>query len=180
MSITPIQSRGFTLIEVLVSMAIFALIMVITADVFGRTVRVYGYTHASQRAAEDLHFAMSRIGKSLRTGSVAAVSSSAIVVYDYSRGQCVRYAFASNAITEQTVTMSDMSGCGANRFSGVSATPLTESPITSGAFTATTSRYDPPRVGRVTMTVTATPSRGAAVHMQTSVSLRDYDVSGLM
>ncbi len=184
----PKQRRGFSLIEVLVSIFIFAIIMTATANIFGHTVKSYRYARASQAALEDAQFAMNRIAKSLRTSSVQSVGpgGQSIIIYDYSRsgGACVRYRITGNAITEEVKQLNyntdDILNCNSSAFTGVAPATLTTHDV-QGAFVATASDYDQKHAGRVSMVfVVKDVHNGAPVYLQTTVSLRDYDVSGLM
>ncbi len=182
------QYRGFSLIEVLVSIAIFAIIMTATVNIFGHTVQNYHYERASQEALEDAQFAMNRIAKSLRTSSVQHIGTNgqSIIIYDYSRsgGACVRYAITGNAITEEVKLLDyntdDILNCNNSAFVGVAPIVLTAHNV-YGTFVAVPSDYNRKRAGRVSMVfVVKDDNNGTPVSLQTTVSLRDYDVSGLM
>lgn len=184
---TPQTQRGFSLIEVLISIFIFGIIMTAASVVFGRSVESYRHARASQQILEDAQFAMNRIAKSLRTSSVIQLGAGgrSIIIYDYSRdgGACVRYRFTGGVITEEVEPLNyntdDILRCGPGIFtSSTTRADLTTLPVT-GQFAAQSSTYQT-RVGKVSMVFVMTDVTGAPVRLQTTVSLRDYDVSGLL
>ncbi len=177
------MQRGFTLIEALVSVAIFAIVIVAVAEIFGRSVQSYGYARAAQQAAEDASFAINRMAKSLRTSTIRYHNASVIVLYDYSRQMCVRYAIMSARVTESARSMDDVLSCNRTSLNGYPVIELTSLP-TEGRFVVVPSAYGDSGngvVGIATVVLeTAAPSHDVTARVQASVSLRDYDVSGLM
>ncbi len=181
------SKRAFSLIEVIIAIFIFSVIMTAAASVLGRSVKEYRYARASQRVLEDAEFAMNRIAKSLRTSSVMSVASNGknIVIYDYSRngGACVRYTFMADTIVEEVEPLNyntdDITKCNASIFTFTTPQALLTYTQVDGQFSAQPSAYKT-RVGRVTMAIVAQDNRGMKMYLQTTVSLRDYDVSGLL
>lgn len=184
---------GFTLFEVMISIFMFSVIMVAASNIFAQSVQSYRYARASQQTMEDMQFAMNRVAKSLRTSSVQSVGTGGqnIVIYDYSRegGACIRYTFTTgSAILEEVNLLSyeDTDAISCSFGGGTTSATITKKPV-AGQFSATASEYKDPHdsgdtgaVGRVTMVIVGEDSVGAAMHLQTSVSLRDYDQSGLL
>lgn len=171
------NKKGFTLIEVLVSMFVFAIVMLATISIFAQIMSNYRYTRETQRALEDAQFAMNRIAKVLRTSTVVSSSTSQIIAYDYSQGKCVRYALNSVAreITETVTSGNSPNDCGSGGVSNV----LNVAPLT-GSFLAQSSDNASKTVGYVVMSFEVEGPDSKKIYIQTTVSLRDYEVSGLL
>jgi prepilin-type N-terminal cleavage/methylation domain-containing protein len=176
-NITSTTKSGFTLIELLISTFIFAIIMTVVAGIFGNAISSYRYAYSSQQTVEDAQYAMNYIAKILRTSSIQSQSSTRVVVYDYSRAQCAEYEIESGVVTERTASPTGEpfdSPCSGASFGSTRELVVGD---VAGAFDidSSTDGY----VGKVTMRLKIT-LHDAVTRMQTSVSLRDYDISGLL
>ncbi|HHH12381.1 MAG TPA: type II secretion system protein [Candidatus Moranbacteria bacterium] len=178
------QKRGFTLIEMLLSIFIFSVLMLTVAGIFGNAIAAYKYAKGTQRSLEEAQFAMNRIAKTLRTATVkSSGSAKAVEVYNYSEGKCVRYEITSaGEVTEKKVSppadFDPVTGS-CPSFSAVPATVLAKNLLYAETmFSVQVSA--PQSAGRIGMIFTVKRGTEKPVSLQTSVSLRDYEVSGLL
>lgn len=117
------KRKGFTLVELMVSIFIFLIIMTAIVGIFARQIQAYRYARVSQGDLENAQFAMNYIAKTLRTATVLGRngddlrdpvqfgiaqgdnaddfsllridSPSRLVLYDFSQELCMRFYFAS-------------------------------------------------------------------------------------
>ncbi|MFZ1736127.1 MAG: prepilin-type N-terminal cleavage/methylation domain-containing protein [Candidatus Moraniibacteriota bacterium] len=91
------NSRGFSLLEVLLATFIFSIIMVGVTSYFVSITVANQNTKRLQQNLEDIQFTMNRVAKSLRTSvfisSPSSHSSQEIRVFDYSQSLFLRYKF---------------------------------------------------------------------------------------
>ncbi len=117
------MKKGFTLIEMMVSVFIFALMMTAIASVFASQIRAYKNAHTLQGDLENAQFALNYISKTLRTASLIGYGSNSsmqdlldrkqfgtteydndfylkpieqnegLILYDFSQEYCVRFTF---------------------------------------------------------------------------------------
>ncbi|MCK4635439.1 MAG: prepilin-type N-terminal cleavage/methylation domain-containing protein [Candidatus Moranbacteria bacterium] len=108
------KQKGFTLIELMVSIFIFMIIISLVIEIFGKQVVASRHARVLQRNIEDADFAMNYVAKTLRTSSLptseegigngTASGSSAdqslgtiytdiVYAYDYSQKSCFKFAF---------------------------------------------------------------------------------------
>lgn len=177
LSIRSKNSAGFTLIETLVSMFIFVLVVASVSQIFTRAFSGYRYEKSTQESLESAQFAMNTMAKELRTSSIVAfVSTTDIKFIDYSQGKCFEY-----QITAGTLTMAYRDGvtkvadCGGS----YGDSTIVASGIVGGRFSVVSSNAT--QVGRVTISLQVGGATASAQksNIQTSVSLRDYNVSGV-
>lgn len=168
--------RGFTLIEVLVAMFIFTLMMASVAQIFSTTFLGYHNMRAVQRDIDNAQYSLNILAKELRTSSIVNFTSSSVKFFDHSQGKCFQYQINGNNLQVTSAGASDTAACTATSLS--SPTTISTGLIT-GTFRVTPSTVSPPHVGKVTVSIDI--SEGSAHHarIQTSVSLRDFSVSGL-
>lgn len=72
--------QGFTLVEMLVAIAIFATIMTLAASVFIRALTLQRYAFNLQTAQENANFELEFMAKEIRTSTVASLPNSACLV----------------------------------------------------------------------------------------------------
>lgn len=191
--------KGFTLIELMVSIFIFLLMMLAIITVFGRHVAVYKHNRVLQRNVENAQFAMNFIAKTLRTSSVVGIyntpSTNRVDAYDFSVQRCYRFEFTNGGpnptiqMTEagESVPIIDPQFCDDNStYSGISPISLTTGQVRGQFNVVASQRPDPTAlpsplpavIGRVTMSVEVVSGDGDSsqtpIYLQTSVSLRDY------
>ncbi len=67
--------RGFTLIEMLVSVALFSIVMTIVAAAYLNLINLDRQTHATNDIVNNLNFAVDSIARTIRTGTVYSCGS---------------------------------------------------------------------------------------------------------
>lgn len=178
-------TRGFSLLEVMIVVFIFALIMTAVTAYFAKMALVNQTTKQLQRNLEDTQLAFNLIGKTLRTAVIVipVVSSNVATVrlYDYSQTRCIIYQFSGGTIQQAQSTSAPASGddekvwcqsLSAPNFTSLAPIVSTADGATvSGTFLVTPSTDSV--AGRVTMI--ANVSRGTnSSSIQTTVSLRNF------
>lgn len=174
------SQRGFTLTEVLVAMFVFSIMMAAVSQVFSTTFTAYRNVRAIQRDIDNAQYSLNILAKELRTSSVVSTNGTVSVVkfYDHSQGKCFQYQINQNKLqVASTDPVPDsVGGCIATTFS--SFTDISTGVIT-GAFRVTSSTTTPSSVGKVTMSLDISEGSDHHAKIQTSVSLRDFSLSGL-
>ncbi len=176
--------RGFTLVEMLVSIFIFSILMVTLGGIFANSVAAYKYARQTQRSVEEAQFAMNKIAKTLRTSTIKSVpAAKSVTVYSYSEGKCLRYEITSaGTVTERAIDPGAsfdpvLSPCPS--FAGVTPRVIAHNLVfAESRFLIIPS--SPGNAGRVGMIFAVKRGTEKTVRVQTSVSLRDYEVSGLL
>ena len=188
------NKSGFSLLEVMVAMFVFTVVMLATVAFFGTTVASYRNARAIQQDLENAQYAMNLMAKTIRTSSIGTCNipnSSKLCVYDYSQSQCIIYKLSSSSLQKGSgspTTPDDVSTCpfstiesgGMNNMTGdVFINNLTFAPILSSSTV----------VGKVTISMEICPPNSDntacstreqdRVKIQSSVSLRDYNISGI-
>lgn len=103
------RQKGFTLIELIVSIFVFLIIMTIVIDIFGKQVVTARNARILERNIEEASTAMNYLAKTLRTSTLPNEYNfgdfskldqtsktgyvSKIYAYDYSQGLCFKFAF---------------------------------------------------------------------------------------
>ncbi len=115
------RQRGFTLIEMMVSIFIFLLVMTAIVQIFAQQIRAYGRSRTVQGDLENAQFAMNYIAKTARTASVLGSltsgssydredflnddggndfyarqitnTSESLIMYDFSQDRCLKFTF---------------------------------------------------------------------------------------
>lgn len=188
--------KGFTLIEVMVAIAIFATIIVASSGVFASIFKSYRGAKNVNENLKNGQYAMNLMNKTFRTSkliSPAYDSSdevkkvSSIQVCDYSQSKCFEYEFASNVLlrSESVATISG-GDCTCDSLGAPEA--MTSGEI-NGSFNVVNSYgevvNDVPvstRVGKITTVMEISNGSGfgqTRANLQSSVSLRDYQTSNI-
>lgn len=201
------NKKGFSLIEVLVAMAIFTIAIFAIAMAFSRTYYSYRNSRAIEKNLEEAQNSMNEIAKSLRTSSIVGCTAGAslaipcgsagavsqwVRIYDYSQRSCVDYRINSGTVQQASVVGDTLAGCTARSGSSMVSSPtnlLTGSNeyVVGALFVLPSSSTSVPKVvGKATIffdictgTGSCSSSVGDHARIQSSVSLRDYTVSGL-
>jgi len=189
----PIGRQGFTLIEVIVAVFIFALAASAASGIFVKMIQSYRYTKVVQRDLESAQYAMNLITKTLRTSSIVNCSSGFpncpgtsawIRVYDYSRDECRMYSFNDNRLEERIpdppIVITDPSDCSGGIYGGPALSKSLTTGNVSGSFDATVSSdvSGSEVMGKATISMTV-KSGNRDTNIQSSVSLRDYSEAGI-
>lgn len=187
--------RGFTLLEMVISLGIFSIIALAVAGTFASGFSTYKETRALARNLENAQFAMNTLAKLLRTSTIVQPSSAQwskqIIFYDKSSRRCFQYRVLTLAgpglstLEARWVPVSSPSSCqpGDPALLGLPYTPVTSGFVDGGfyVFPYNPSAASPNRSpGRVTIMLSVKANAGASpeARVQTSVSLRDYKEIG--
>lgn len=106
------KQKGFTLIELMISIFIFMIIVSIIIEIFGKQVVTSRYARILQRNIEDAEFAMNYVAKTLRTSNLpineylgddvnavvvdqdaGTIYTDVLYAYDYSQKTCFKFSF---------------------------------------------------------------------------------------
>ena len=172
-----VQKKGFTLIEVIVAVFIFALVASAASGIFVKMIQSYRYAKIVQRDLESAQYAMNLMAKTLRTSSIVNSTPNLVRVYDYSQQKCIEYEFNGSNLLYSSAgdggATIDETTCATD---SLTASPnLIEGSISSGTFDAIASSDLPgsEAMGKVTISMTV-KSGNRDTNIQSSVSLRDY------
>lgn len=199
--------RGFTLLELIISMFIFVILMLATTTIFSGFFSGYQKAKITQKDLESAQFAMNNIAKILRTSSIidpiSAGNTSDLVSYDYSQGKCIEFNFDNSLGTyamraDSNLTPDDPDPnkiCSKQNIHNTTTeeTVIGEDHFVDGYFSVTPSNDgsdgNTKKIGKVTISMQICPQESGAnacstktsdkVNIQTSVSLRDYSKAGL-
>lgn len=171
------REKGFTLIEVIVAMAIFVISSAAISGIFSNIYLSYRKAKTIQADLEKMQFSMNLMAKELRTSSIASTTADTQVrIYNYSQGKCFTYEFSGTnlQVSEKTpVGANDadkITAC-ANDSDYGAAVNLARG-ITTGKFEVVNSVAN-----LVSGKVTVFAEIDGSVKIQTTVSLRDYAIS---
>lgn len=180
--------RGFTLLEVLVSLFVFSLTLIATTEIFTSAYSGYRMTRNVQNDLENAQFAINSMAKALRSSSVVAPSSpdldsSFVQFYDHSQGKCFHYRVSGGALqTASRDASSGVSECTSMSFTSSSSFTTVSTGTVTGSFRVTPSADiggPPTQVGRVTVSLAVAADATHSARVQTSISLRDFGNIGL-
>lgn len=183
------NQKGFTLIEVIVAMAIFMIIMGGSAGVFASAFKSYKSAKNVNENLKNAQYAMNLMTKTFRTSSIkhppSANTTATLVVYDYSQSSCIRYRFSGGDLLRSNASVTEVNCVSGAAFG-------TETTMTSGtvlgAFNSIPSEGDDTNntsttVGKVTVMMHITSGSGSSsassARIQSTSSLRDYTVSNV-
>ncbi len=183
--------KGFTLIEVMVSLAVFLIIMLAMSQTFTQSFAGYRNVKAVQRDVENAQFALNLMAKELRTSTVTIPSSGSLVnvktvrFYDYSQNTCFEYQIddVANQLTVKKKLVGTPSGdpsadCD-NGGVWSTSTPMAKAGILTGRFIVTPSTQTPKSAGKITISLQISEGPNHTARIQTTSSLRDYGYIGL-
>ena len=176
--------RGFSFLEVVVATFIFAMIMVSTAAVFGRTFGGYRSARVIQKDLENAQFGMNSMAKMFRTSvvvsPVAAGTVSIIRVYDYSQASqkpCIEFQISGGSLQSHSLAATDKTACGTASFPAFSSNDNMTTGYVTGNFYVVPSATN--LVGKLTTYLQICPSNPCTTNpkdtarIQTTVSLRN-------
>lgn len=110
MQISKTKMAGFSLLEMIIAVAIFALVAVAVMSAYVSIFKAGKNAKIIQQNMENARVAMDNMAKTIRSGEIDSSSISEIKVFVYnadsdSLGKCVKFSFNSNNIQEsQTAT----------------------------------------------------------------------------
>ncbi len=184
------QKKGLTLIELVVSIFIFALAMSAVAGVFASNARAYKSVRENQRNLEGAQSALNVMAKVLRTSSVSVENvdgSNVIRFYNYAGGapgDCGEYYFSSTALMIRYKSSGNKTSCFNSNSSSLNSSQTLLSNVSNFYANVTPTTYDTSNIsntkmGKVIMKIKLANSSGQTVELQTTVSLRDYTEAGM-
>jgi len=185
------NSKGFTLIEVVVAMSIFVIVMSAVSGAFASAFKAYGKAREVGESLKNAQYALNLMSKTFRTSSVESPAGEnqtddEIVVFDYSQSACIKYKLSSNKkVYKLSETVTNESDCN-DSTSFSDNYPIVEN-VEELKFFSTDSDGDASsgestRVGKVTVMMVisnGTASSPTKVRIQSTSSLRDYSKSNI-
>lgn len=170
------KNRGFTLVEMLVSIALFAIVLVITLGSIMTIVDVNRKSQSLTIVMNDLNFALENITRSVKTGDIQVEQSSLeeIYVIEDLKGEKrdVKYKFTENKI-ERNVKPKD------GAWSGYVAITSDQINIDQAKFIVYDSvdSLQPRVLISISGTALVGPTISSKFHIQTTVSQRNLEVN---
>lgn len=167
------EGRGFTLVEMLVSVALFSIVMIIMLGAVLAVVDVNRKSQSLTTVMNNLNFALESITRSIKTGELQTINGSftAISLVDQD-GQNIRYAFNTNGEGVGQITRQVNSG---------DLVPITSSQMDVENVIFRVFDGSNNRQPRVLMIIEGKVSVGTKVtsdfSIQTSVSQRELDLT---
>ena len=107
------SQKGFSLLEALISIAVFTIIMVATAETFASMIQTKSEADRMRESHQKAQVAIESITKSIRSGVVVTPppttpftsNANTIRIYDYSQSLCIEYSFSSDALQKKTASI---------------------------------------------------------------------------
>jgi prepilin-type N-terminal cleavage/methylation domain-containing protein len=104
------SQKGFSLLEALISIAVFTIIMVATAETFASMIQTKVEVDRMRESHQKAQVAIESITKSIRSGVVVTpasgyASQETIRIYDYSQSLCIEYRFSGIALQKRTASI---------------------------------------------------------------------------
>lgn len=177
------RHAGFSLIEILIAIAVFALIMTTVIMIFTNVASSRKKARVMQISVEDAGSLMDLMTKSLRMSSVISINgaNNTLIAHDYSREKCMRYdASVSNNFVIAIADWNDTT-----KTCGSFSQYKTSENVNSATFAVIPSVASPKKVGRITIAMkvcyngNCSGLNGYSETIQTTVSLRDYNEVGI-
>ncbi len=171
--------KGFSLVEVMVSLFVFSLVMIAASQIFTRAFAGHRYARNLQKDIENAQYLSGILSKELRTSTIVdpngfTQNTQLVQFYEHSQGLCIQYRISGNALQVAKQSSTGPSACNGASLSGF--TTVSSGTITGG-FDVTPSSASPRTVGRVTLALRIQEGTHSA-SIQSTVSLRDYGVDG--
>ena len=165
---------GFTLVEMLVSLAIFSFVLIMMSGMFGSFVKNYKASRDVQVTLEDAQQSIGTMMKNIRTSIIVSSNPQSVRIFNYSQAdgfKCLQYSFVGQTL-EYTVAIAaaDPTMCSSTGTFSV-PTEIISGRVT-GAFDAVASSTG--IVGKVTVAASLSQGTGSEViPVQSTVSLRN-------
>lgn len=176
--------KGYTFMEVIVSVSIFVIIIAASTSAFSNLFNNYRKIRDFQESMENVQFAMNEIAKVLRTSSIVDNGDSFVQAFDYSQKICVRYQISGGqlmrAYEDMAASSDPTSECLLWNFAADEFFKMTTGTVDGGFSTITSSAaVGSEEVGKVTIMLNIQKGASETMKLQSSVSLRDYEQSGI-
>lgn len=178
------NKKGYTFLEVIVSVSIFVIIVAASTDAFSNLFNNYRKIRDFQESIENVQFAMNEIAKVLRTSSIVDNGNSFVQAFDYSQEICVRYEINGSqlmrAYEDMAASIDPLGDCSVRNFAADEFFKMTTGSI-SGSFSTvrSSSVVGSEEVGKVTIMLNIQKGNSESIKLQSSVSLRDYEQAGI-
>ena len=162
--------KGFTLLETLIAVFIFALAMVMISGAFANLLKNYAQAKKTQKNIENAEYAINLMAKTLRTSRLVVTNNFfPLRVFDYSQtsNNCIEYNYIDTDITVSSLTTID-TGCTELALltgSSILANNITSSPSVTAIKTAGSA------FGKITISMEVQDG-ASTIPIQMSVSLR--------
>jgi prepilin-type N-terminal cleavage/methylation domain-containing protein len=170
----PMKTKsGFTLIETLVAILLFALVSVMVMGMFSGFLKNYTAAKKVQRSAESAQYVMNLMAKTIR-GSVIAndfAAQSSVMVFDISRSMCVMYKYEAGTLKVATNLSASMDGCQTSPPTVFS--PMTKVGEIEGVSFVGVKSIDAAHLGKILIS-SRVNNGGDIISIQTAVSLRNF------
>lgn len=160
------RRRGFTLVELLVAMAIFSVVISIATGAFIRALRTQRQLVAFSAANSNLSLVLEQMAREIRVGRQFQQEGTQALSFVNGRGETVSYAY-----DEQLQAIFRVVGSGGKQ-------PLTSNNVAIRALRFSSSFVgDDAYPARITITASVSPKEvgvnSSVVHIQTTVSARN-------
>jgi len=174
--------KGFTLMEVMVSIAVFSVVVIVVMQTFSMVIKNYRMSRQIQTDNEDLRTALEIMGKNIRMSSNIKpdiTDSKIITMYNNSQGMCVGYKIENNTLKYAEKATDDKTNC--DSLGDYNA--IISSYVTDNSKFIIYPRSDKNRAGLVTISLELVPYKPGGTgsnleqdtaRVQTSISTRDY------
>lgn len=164
------QSHGFTLIELMVAIAVFAIILLVVARIMSQFLTAQRQAVAERQVQEDVRFALELMAREVRTGYGSTYSVNRdVLTFRNQNGECVAYALAQQRQLARARGTADSADC-ASALDDFLPITAAETNITRLAFAV--QPLAPANQGFVTIALTAHPTGGSNVVVQTTITSR--------
>ena len=102
-----IQTKGFTLLEVMIALSIFSVLLMGVSGIFGGFIKNYKNIKDVQKNLENAQYAMNTMAKELRTSALVSptnnpATTSVITVREMSSNSCVKFSFDGSNLFRET------------------------------------------------------------------------------
>lgn len=171
------KMAGFSLLEMIIAVAIFSLVMIVLVSTFVSMVSVRKKTREIQQNMENARVAMNSVAKALRNSDiiVPALDGNASIIrtYNYSQERCEQYEFNDNDLVYsfETVLVVNKADCDPTLPLNDGNFNMLSDTVSSGKFNVVLSTDS--AVGRVVILIKIQKSGGVSeALMQSAVSLR--------
>ncbi|MCK9379388.1 MAG: prepilin-type N-terminal cleavage/methylation domain-containing protein [Candidatus Moranbacteria bacterium] len=173
------SKKGFTFIEVVVSVSIFVIIIAASTEAFSNWIDNYRKVRGLQESLENAQYSMNEMAKILRTSSVINQGPLFVQAYDYSQEVCVHYKLSGGALM-LAISAGTIDDCKAKVFVAGEFVQMVSGTV-SGGFVAipSSSTAGSEKVGKITIMLNIKKGTADSVKLQTTVSLRDYQESNI-
>lgn len=177
------KEGGFTLVETLLAMLLFALIVVMVSGTFVAFLKNYATIRNAQRSTESAQFAMNLMAKTIRTSQVLdtgeSIAQNQIFLFDFSQKRCLRYRINGGTVTvsysENAVPPNSIANCIFDEAQLTAAAEAITAPevVMNGSFTVAPPISATQGFVRIVLSAAEGNQVAPPTWMQTSVSLRN-------